>query len=262
MDRKQIATVLTVVIVVMAGVLCYGLLRDNGSDDVERVGIIGAMKSEVEPLVDAMDDRRSETVAGMEFNIGVLKGHDVVVVQCGMGKVNAGVCAQVLIDRFDVKAVINAGVAGTLDPTLEVGDYVISTEAVQHDFDASPIDYRRGEIPYTGHVVFEDDKGLVEKAYDAVKECAPDAKVVKGRVCSGDQFIVTQEQKDTIISNFGGECCEMEGGAVAQACYLNEVPFVVIRGMSDGGSGKQFEEYQEIMAKQVANAILVMLEKL
>ena len=265
---KNGSVLMAIAVAVIVTCACTMIATNDGSDDsaaVHRIGIIGAMDDEVDHLKESMDIERKETVAGMEFCIGTMDGHDVVVVRCGMGKVNAGICANTLINQFGVDRVINTGVAGSLDNILDIGDIVISTEAVQHDFDVSPIGFERGEIPYTGLIAFPADAKLISSAEKAVSECAPDIKSVKGRICSGDQFITTPEQKDAITSNFGGLCCEMEGGAIAQVCYLNNVPFVVIRAISDdvsGGGPADYEEFMEEMAALCANMTMHMLRAL
>ena len=128
---------------------------------------------------------------------------------------------------------------------MDIGDIVVSTDAVQHDFDVSPIGFKKGEVPYTGLYAFPADEGLRAAAVSAAREAGPHIHVHEGRVCSGDQFISTKEQRDAITSSFGGLCCEMEGAAVAQACYLNNVPFVVIRAISDKPSDTSVEEYHD-----------------
>ena len=209
------------------------------------IGVIGAMDSEIAHLVGRLENKSETVLYGYTFHTGTLHGRWVVIVKCGMGKVNAGICANTLINQFGVDRVINTGVAGSLDNILDIGDIVISTEAVQHDFDVSPIGFERGEIPYTGLIAFPADAKLISSAEKAVSECAPDIKSVKGRICSGDQFITTPEQKDAITSNFGGLCCEMEGGAIAQTCHLNDVPFVILRAISDKPDGSEQQEYHE-----------------
>ena len=214
----------------------------------EITGIIGAMDVEVASLKAAMEITSTKTVAGMEFCEGTLDGKAVVVVQCGMGKVNAGICAHTLINDFGVTRVINTGVAGSLDNAIDIGDIVVSTDAVQHDYDVTPIGFARGEIPYTGLYAFPADEALRALAVRAAREAAPEIKVFEGRVCSGDQFIASKEQKETIIHNFGGKCCEMEGGAIAQACYLNGTPFVIIRAISDKADASEEVSFQEFEA--------------
>ena len=228
----------------------------------EKTGIIGAMEVEVASLKSAMEITYTKTVAGMEFCEGTLDGKAVVVVQCGMGKVNAGICAHTLINDFGVTRVINTGVAGSLDNAIDIGDIVVSTDAVQHDYDVSPIGFARGEIPYTGLYAFPADKALRAMAVRAAEEVAPEIKVFEGRVCSGDQFIASREQKETIIENFGGKCCEMEGGAIAQACYLNGTPFVIIRAISDKADASEevsFQEFEATAAMRCAAIVRYMI---
>ena len=217
------------------------------------IGIIGAMEEEIAALREALEITGSETIAGMEFVVGKLRGTDAVVVQSGIGKVNAGVCAQILITHFGAHEIINIGVAGSLDPRINIGDIVISTDAVQHDFDVSPIGFRRGEIPYTGLYAFPADAGLRERAHRAAEKFSAEVRCYEGRVCSGDQFIASKAQKSGIIETFGGLCCEMEGAAVAQVCHLNRVPWVIIRAISDKAddSGKfSFETFKRGAARR------------
>lgn len=232
------------------------------ADDV-KVGIIGAMDIEVDTLKHAADISRKITRAEMEFCEGKIGGVDVVIVKCGMGKVNAGICVQILLDLFNVTHVINTGVAGALNNALDIGDIVIAVDAVQHDFDVEPIGFRRGEIPYTGLVAFKADDELRKKAVEAVRAAAPDVKVIEGRICTGDQFIASKEQKEKIISSFGGDCCEMESGAIAQACHLNHVPFIIIRAIADKADASEtvdFHEFEEETARHCAAITEYMLK--
>lgn len=229
------------------------------------IGIIGAMDEEVSLLKEMAEIKKTTEIAGMEFCEGTFEGKDVVIVQCGMGKVNAGICANTLINNFNCKKIINTGVAGSLDNQLDIGDIVVSVDAVQHDFTVEAIGFAKGEIPYTGLYAFPADEALRAAAVKAVQETVPDIHVYEGRICSGDQFISKKEQKETIISDFGGLCCEMEGAAIAQACYLNDTPFVVIRAVSDKSDGSQsveFETFKEDAAKNCAMSVLAMLKKL
>lgn len=231
----------------------------------EIIGIIGAMDSEVALLKESAHATLLKTIASMDFYGGVLHGKDVVIVKCGMGKVNAGICAHTLINEFHCDKVINTGVAGSLDAKMDIGDIVISVDAVQHDFNVEPIGFKRGEIPYTGLYAFPADESMRAVALDAVKSMESGIHVFEGRVCSGDQFITTMEEKDTITNRFGGLCCEMEGGAIAQSCYLNNTPFVIIRAISDkpnGNAGMDFALFQEKAARIVANVVFKMLENL
>ena len=212
------------------------------------IGIIGAMPEEVASLKNALKDKKVSKTADMEFCEGTLDGRRAVVVQCGIGKVNAGICAQILISVFGVTHVINTGVAGSLDNAIDIGDIVVSVDAVQHDYDVSPIGFHKGEIPYTGLYAFQADERLRSLAVSAGKEAAPEIRIFEGRVCSGDQFIASSAQKSRILSDFGGMCCEMEGAAIAQVCYLNQVPFVIIRAISDKADDSEEMSYQEFEA--------------
>ena len=223
----------------------------------EVIGIIGAMDDEVTALKESANVSKATTIADMEYCEGKLGNNKVVIVKCGMGKVNAGICANTLINNFGCTKIINTGVAGSLDNSLDIGDIVVSVDAVQHDFDVEAIGFAKGEIPYTGLYAFPADEELRKQAMEAIKEVAPDIKGVEGRVCSGDQFIVSSEQKQTITSNFGGLCAEMEGAAVAQVCYLNDVPFVVIRAISDKTDGSQHIEFDQFTKEAAKNCIKI-----
>ncbi len=214
----------------------------------EAIGVIGAMDEEIDPLLEAAQIKSRRVVAGMQYCEGTLEGKPVVMVKCGMGKVNAGICANTLINDFNCAKVINTGAAGSLDNQINIGDVVVSVDAVQHDFDVSVIGFKRGEIPFTGLYAFPADESMRKAAIAAVEEAAPEVSVFEGRVCSGDQFIFANEQKERITSNFGGMCSEMEGGAIAQACYLNDTPFVIIRAISDKADGSQAVEFDAFKA--------------
>ncbi len=221
------------------------------------------MDDEVNTLKDAANIKKTTTVAGMEFCEGRLGNKDVVIVMCGVGKVNAGICANTLINDFGCTKVINTGVAGSLDNAIDIGDIVVSEDTVQHDFTAEAVGFAKGEIPYTGLYAFPADDELRAAAVKAANEAAPEIKVFEGRVCSGDQFISTREQKDTITGNFGGMCCEMEGAAIGQVCYLNETPFVVIRAISDKADGSQeieYETFEKEAAERCASILQYMIE--
>lgn len=221
--------------------------QNEAAKDV--IGIIGAMDVEVNSLKEAADISKTTKIAEMEFCEGKLEDKNVVIVKCGMGKVNAGICANTLINDFNCTRIINTGVAGSLDSKIDIGDIVVSTDAVQHDFDVEAIGFKKGEIPYTGLYAFPADEAMRSAAVKAVQQSVPDIHVFEGRVCSGDQFISTKEQKNTIINNFGGMCCEMEGAAIAQACYLNSTPFVVIRTISDKPDETKIVDYQAFEAE-------------
>ena len=218
---------------------------DAKAESPVKTGIIGAMDEEVDSLKSAVTDVKITTIGGMDFYEGVLDGAPVVIVKCGVGKVNAGNCAQILISIFGVGRIINTGVAGSLDASIDIGDIVVSTDAVQHDFDITPAGYAPGELVGFGSPSMPADEDLRERAVNAVHQCAPEVHVFEGRVCTGDQFIASAEQKEAIISKFGGLCCEMEGGAIAQICCQNGIPFVIIRAISDKADGSAEMDYAE-----------------
>ncbi len=208
-----------------------------------KVGIIGAMELEVSALKGQIKGINIKKKAGMEFCEGSIGGVDVVVVRCGIGKVNAALCVQILCDDFGVSHVINTGVAGSLNNDLNIGDILISKDAVHHDVDVTIFSYKIGEVPQLGVREFPADPGLIEAAEKAISEKQPDLNYRVGRVASGDQFISSSEVKDRIIKNFEADCAEMEGASIAHGAYLNGVPFVIIRAISDKADGSAEQDY-------------------
>ena len=261
--RKKVLAVIGAMALLMSATL-VGCNKTESTEKKEIIGIIGAMDVEVNLLKESAKISETQKIAEMEFCKGKIGDKEVVIVKCGMGKVNAGICANTLINEFGCTRIINTGVAGSLDNKIDIGDIVVSTDAVQHDYDVEAIGFKKGEIPYTGKVAFEADEAMRKEAVEAVKTSAPDIHVFEGRVCSGDQFISKKEQKDKIISDFGGMCCEMEGAAIAQTCYLNSTPFVVIRAISDKPDETEIVEYkvfEEQAAQRCAKIVRYMVEK-
>lgn len=200
---------------------------------MNKIGIIGAMELEVEQLKAELDTANIVEKADMKFYEGKLCGVDAVVVRSGIGKVNAAICAQILADEFHVTHIINTGVAGSLNETLDIGDILVSADALHHDMDATIFGYQKGEVPQLGVREFQADEKMIEAAVSACQEVNPDIHVRTGRVVSGDQFISSKEVKERLISDFAGDCAEMEGAAIAHSAYLNHIPFVIIRAISD-----------------------------
>ena len=198
-----------------------------------KVGIIGAMEKEVVSLKNEMDDVLITKKASMDFYEGSLNGKLVVVVRSGVGKVNAAVCTQILIDNFEVDYIINTGIAGSLCNNIDIGDIVISTDVVHHDVNGNMFGYEVGQIPGMDTREFVADSKLIKIAKEASEEVNEKIGVFVGRIVSGDQFISDNEIKDKIITDFEGLCTEMEGAAIGQTAYLNNIPFVVIRTISD-----------------------------
>ena len=227
-----------------------------------KYGIIGAMDLETKLLIETMQQAVETQIAGMVFYSGLLKGVDVVVVTSGVGKVNAAACAQILITHFDVDRLINTGVSGAIHHDLDVGDIVISTDCMEHDFDVTGFGYKYGVIPRMETSVFIADAKLIERALEASKKEVTDHKTMKGRIVSGDQFISSNERKEFILEHFDASTTEMEGAAIAHVAYLNNVPFVIIRAMSDKADGSahvNFDEFAIIAAHHSSNIILNML---
>ena len=222
------------------------------------LGIIGAMEVEVKELREMMEHPQAQTVAGMTFYQGTIKGKEVVVVRSGIGKVNAGICSQILVDRYNVEGIINTGIAGSLKNEINIGDIVLATVAVQHDVDATGFGYPLGEIPQMGIKEFPADEKLRALAEECSKKANPDIQVFCGRVASGDQFISSKEKKNWISANFDAFCTEMEGAAIAQAAYLNNIPYLVVRAISDKADDSANMDYSEFEAKAVENSVRLM----
>lgn len=219
------------------------------------IGIIGAMDQEVSILKNEMTVEKIETKASMEFFVGKLRGKDVVIVKCGVGKVNAAVCTQILADCYGVSAVINTGVAGSLRAEINIGDIVVSTDTLQHDMEATGFGYEPGEIPLMGKKTFDADEKLRRLIVETCKEVNPEIGVFEGRVVSGDQFVSDAGVKARLVEMFDPYCTEMEGAAIAQAAWLNNIPFVIIRAISDKADGSAQMDYAEFESKAIEHTV-------
>ena len=246
------------------------------------IGIIGAMDEEVAILKESMEVQDTMERAGMTFVKGIMSGKEVVVVRSGIGKVNMGICAQILIDCFGVDTLINTGVGGSLDADMcaqiladvyhadhvintgiagslkaeiNIGDIVISTDAVQHDMDVSMLGDPVGQIPRMDTFSFPADEKLVKLAVEVNKEVNPDIQTFTGRVLSGDQFISGKEKKEYLVKTFDGKCAEMEGAAMAQTAYLNKVSYVIIRAISDKADNSATMDYPEFVKMAITHYV-------
>lgn len=219
------------------------------------IGVIGAMEEEVSSLIKQMEDAESKTIAGMTFYRGTLWNQQAVVVKSGIGKVNMAICTQILSDVYEVDMVINTGVAGGLYKDINVGDVVISSDALQHDFDVTGLGYERGVIPDMETSVFQADTELVDMAKEACEIVNPEIQCFVGRVVSGDQFISDNAKKKDLVETFGGYCAEMEGAAMAQAATLNKVPFVIIRAISDKADDSAPVSYQTFEEQAIVHTV-------
>lgn len=218
------------------------------------LGIIGAMPEEVEQLKQEMDQVQVISAAGMEFYKGRLEGRNVVVVRCGVGKVNAAMCVQILADRFEVNGIINTGIAGSLRAEINIGDMVLSTDAVQHDVDATVFGYRPGQVPQMDVFAFEADERLRAAAKECCRNVNPDISVFEGRVLTGDQFIAGKDKKEWLEETFHGFCTEMEGAAIAQAAHLNQIPFLIVRAISDKADDSATMDYPEFERQAIIHS--------
>jgi len=226
------------------------------------IGIIGAMDIEVEKIKGFLTDVSEEKISVINFVSGKFENKDVVVAKCGVGKVFAGLCAEAMILKYTPELIINVGVAGCLDETLKIGDIVIADSVCQHDMDTSPLGDPVGMLSDINIIKIPAD----EKAYRLFGECAKELSLPYSiaTIASGDQFVSSSEKKKYIIDNFGAKSCEMEGGAIGHVCYVNNVPFAVLRAMSDGaddGAKMDFPTFAKMAAENSTNVIKAFLAK-
>lgn len=224
------------------------------------LGIIGAMDEEVAKLKEQMKDVKVMSKAAMDFYEGSLGGKNVVVVRSGIGKVNAAMCTQILVDTYQVDAVINTGIAGSLNANINIGDIVLSTDTLEHDMDAVAFGYPLGQIPRMDTLSFKADEKLRALAKKVCQEVIPEISVFEGRVVSGDQFVSDKKKKAWLVENFDGYCTEMEGAAIAHAAYLNDVPFLIIRAISDKADDSASMDYPTFEAQAIEHSVKLLLE--
>ena len=220
------------------------------------IGIICAMKIEADAIRASLTDTRTEVVSGVEFTVGKRYGKEIVLAVCGIGKVFAAICAEAMILRYAPALIINSGVAGTLTEALSIGDIAIAKNLVQHDMDTSPLGDPVGLISGINKIYFDAD----EKAIAAFEQVTASvgAKGVVGTIASGDQFMSDTAKKNDIRDRFDAIACEMEGAAIAHVAYVNNVPFAVLRAISDSASGDAQMEYPKFvaMAAERSHAII------
>jgi adenosylhomocysteine nucleosidase len=224
-------------------------------DRNQPLGIIGAMDIEIELLQKKMKstgETHAVEYAGMLFMEGTIGNTSVVLVKCGVGMVNAAICAEVLIDTFKASAIINTGVGGSLDNRIDIGDVVIATDAVNHLMDVANLGYHVGETPGTAMVAFPTNLTLHNELSNAADELG--IKAHSGRIASGDRFVREDVEKRRIVSEFDAVCCEMEGAAIAQACFLSEVPCAIVRAISDKADGTSSVDYRTFEDEAAKNS--------
>ena len=231
---------------------------------MRKLGIIGAMAVEVETLKERMEQVSVHHKAGMEFYEGVLEGLQAVVVQCGIGKVNAAMCAQILCSCFEVTHLVNTGIAGSLCAKLDIGDLVVSRDAMYHDFDCCKFGYPAGKVPGSDVLAYPADETLIADALAAAESVNPGHTTV-GRIASGDQFVCEKGKKEHIISVTQALCTEMEGAAIAHTAYRNQVPFVILRAISDKADDSaqmDYPTFEAIAANRCAAVTMTMAKML
>lgn len=219
------------------------------------IGIIVAEEKELLEVKKIMNNLSEKNIYEKTFYIGNIEEKELVLVKSNVGKVNSARVTQILIDNFDIELVINVGTAGSVDNRLEIGDVVVATELVQHDFDVTPFGRKLGEIENIGESI---------KVEESLLKLFDDIKVRKGIIASGDKFIVSRDEKDNIRNIFNALAIEMEGASIAQVCYLDKIPFLVIRSITDkldGSSKVDFEKFLESSSKVVANILKEVLKK-
>ena len=224
------------------------------------LGIIGAMDEEVAMIKAQLTDVQVESRAAMDFYKGKLEGKEVVVVRSGIGKVNAAMCTQILADIYGVTGVVNTGIAGSLKAEIDIGDIVLSSDALQHDMDATGFGYEPGQIPRVETLAFKADEGLINLAEECCSRVNPDIHTFVGRVVTGDQFISDKEKKKWLTDTVGGYGTEMEGAAIAQACYLNSIPFLIVRAISDKADDSASVDYPAFEAKAIVHSVNLLTE--
>lgn len=219
---------------------------------MKTIGIIGAMELEIQNIKDLLNVISVKNIAGMDFILGNTSGNNIVLVRCGVGKVNAAVCAQLLIDMYAVDCIINTGVGGGLAPGLGIGSVVISSDVMHHDMNVEGLGYAPGVIPDMETSLFAADPSLIAAAKEAAEENGISGAV--GRVASGDIFVAENFLKRQITERFDAACCEMEGAGIAQTCYLNKIPFVIIRAISDSADDSGTMDYPTFKETAALNA--------
>ncbi len=232
---------------------------------MKTIGVIGAMEEEISFLKEEMAIVTNKTAVGLQFYIGHYGDKNVVLVRSGIGKVNAAICAQVLIDLFGVDYIINTGVAGGIAAGLKIGDMIISKDAIYHDMDTSVFGDPVGVIPRMAESIFAADEEMIQIAKQAAEEMQWNERVMVGRIASGDQFVASAELKKQIRHNVQADCAEMEGAAIAHTCYLNRIPFVMIRSISDlseEGGETSYETFAVEQARRCCYLVSRIIERM
>ncbi|WP_037465375.1 5'-methylthioadenosine/adenosylhomocysteine nucleosidase [Shimazuella kribbensis] len=231
------------------------------------IGIIGAMDVEIEQLLRNMEDTKSKNIYGNQFITGILANMTVAVTKSGVGKVNAALSAHTMIKEYNVTSIIFIGVAGALHPELNIGDMIVSTVCQEHDIDASTLGFPRGTVPFQQISEYPADSKLVQIALKSASELkwTESVTIRTGKVLSGDQFISDASLVEFLHQELAGDCVEMEGAAVAHVCYFTNIPYVVIRSMSDRADQEapvDFVKFTELAAIRSCELVTSMLHQM
>lgn len=225
---------------------------------MKKIGIIVAMKEELEEILKIMNNINKKEIYNIQYFEGSINTTDIIIVESGVGKVNAARITQILIDKLEVKEIINVGSAGALNEELNIGDIVIADKLVQHDFDITAFNHNKGYITGVGDYI-QTDKRLIEKFINLASKIENKTYEIRvGTIASGDIFCTDTKMKDKIQEKFDADCVEMEGAAIAQVCYLDKVPFIVIRSISDTPNGNNaivFDEFVKLAAKRCSEIL-------
>lgn len=223
------------------------------------IGIIGAMKIEVEGIIKLMENTQQKSISGITFTCGELNGKKCVIAICGVGKVNAAICTQTMILEYSPRIIINTGVAGGIKPEIKIGDIVIATDVVQHDMDTSAIGDEKGFISGIDMIHIPCDKKTIENIMQ-LQSKIDKTKFHTGTIVTGDQFINNKDRLNDLMVQFNAVACEMEGGSIGQVCYINKVSFCVVRAISDNANDSSHIDYYEFVSIAANKSIRLICE--
>ena len=225
---------------------------------MKKVGIIVAMREELEEILKIMNNTIKKEIYNIKYFEGSINKSNIIIVESGVGKVNAARITQILIDKLEVEEIINVGSAGALNEELNIGDIVIADKFVQHDFDITAFGHNKGYITGVGEYIYSDKK-MVKDISNIINNISQKKYKVKiGTIATGDIFCTDIEMKNKIYKKFNAQCVEMEGAAIAQVSYLNKIPFIVIRSISDTPNGNNnivFEKFIKLASIRCAELL-------
>jgi len=229
------------------------------------LGIIGAMEEEIWEIRESIEDMSTITIGNFTFYKGKIQNKDMVLVESGIGKVNASICTTLMISHFNVEKILFTGVAGGVNPKIDIGDIVIGTYLMEHDYDVTAFGYEVGMIPKMGDSKFHCNKALVDLANTLAKENFQDTNIWQGPIVSGDVFVASEEKINWLWNKFQAYCTEMEGAAVAHVCKVLQIPFLIVRSISDKANSDakvDFKEFCKLAAKKSKLLIEKLVEKI